>query len=326
MPRLTEAQRDETVNGYIQHWKEIDQKQGSALEILPGLGVAQVEGKRQAYHQKQNEIRRMEEVLLAKLRADRDALFGTDPLLETGTWFWLSRYKSMARARLKPSDALSKTIPNMGRILVERYPEITQIFLEHWTQVNAVLTPPLTLGQYTLADLQQAHQQLVQYTTQIFQLEKVLLPLARAERERIYGDVPEIERDSDSIITTLLLYRETVQSLWPNHPYSQSLPPIFPAYSQEDLPTFAYNWAALPSDAIETWFEFPQHVGESVLYLQEGVVERFVPLAPVTPNKIVVTFWDDIVIVDGIDRLELRDAKNTTLFIGRRNLKLSKPA
>lgn len=325
MPRLTETQRHETATNYINHWKEIDQKQGSVLEILPGLGVQQLEGKFQAYRQKQDDIRRMEEVLLPKLRADRDSMFGTDALEETGIRFWLSRYKNMARARLKPSDSLNKIIPNMGRVRVERYVEITQSFLEHWTHVNAVLNPPLTLGKYTLTDLQNAHQQLTQYANQIFQIEKTLLPLARAERERIYGDVSEIERDPDSIITTLLLYRENVQSLWPNHPYSQSLPPIFPLYVQENLPTFAYNWTTLASDAIETWFVFPQHVGESILYLQEGVVERYVPLAPVTPGKVVVTSWDDIIIVDGIDRVELRDNNNNTLFVGQHDLKLTKP-
>lgn len=327
MERLTEPERIAVAQSNIEHIHMINQKEGSSVEALPNVGVQVLEDKYRAYQNKNQEIRNIEEVQLPNSRAERDAIFG-DADTESGIRFRITRYKSMARARLGRLHPLNKTIPNIGTLRIERYPELVADFIEHWKRVNLALSTPLQLGNYTLADLQSDHQKLVTCMATIRKLETVELPLARAEREKIYGDVPESERDQESFITYLLFFRETIQNLWPNHPYSQSLPALFPTTSKEPPITFAYNWVETAPGVIQTWFVFPKlKVSQGILlYLQEGIVEHTVSLADISPGEVLSSTWNDIDIVDEIDLLEIQDADKRTLAIGQRDPQLSKPA
>jgi hypothetical protein len=55
--------------------------------------------------------------------------------------------------------------------------------------------PPLTLGAFALATLQAARNTLEETNIAIEALTEVTRPLLRAEMERIYGDVPEDDRE-----------------------------------------------------------------------------------------------------------------------------------
>lgn len=327
MGRLAEPERIAVAESNIDHVRKINQQEGTSLEALPNVGVQVLESKFQDYQIKSKQIRDMEEVQLPNLRAERDALFG-DANTDSGIRFRLMRYKSMARARLGRLHPLNKTIPNIGTLRIERYVELVEDFIEHWKKINLTLSTPLQLGNYTLTDLQADHQKLATCMATIRRLEMADLPLARAEREKIYGDVPESERDLESFISYLLLFRETIQNLWPNHPYSQALPALFPITAKEPPLTFAYNWVETAQGEIQTWIVFPKLKASqgTSLYLQEGIVERTVSLADISPGEVLSSTWNNIDIVDEIDLLEIRDADKRTLAVGKRDPQLSKPA
>ena len=126
----------------------------------------------------------LEETELPALRAERDAIFGTSATDPGGVWMRLLQYKQKVRARLGGRHPLSKTVPNLGKVAVETYLSICHRFIDHWTRVNAALHAKLEA---------------------IEEADEVTLPLARAEKEKIFGDVPDDERDDESLVARALL-------------------------------------------------------------------------------------------------------------------------
>lgn len=185
----------------------------------------------------------------------------------------------------------------------------------------------MTLGAFALADLQavqatiQTQQQLVE------QIEQALLPLAREEREQLFGDEAEDVRSETSIIARLMLYQATINVLFPNQPLADSLPEIFPAGgspSQPSLPTFRFNWAQQPEGVLNTWLENPGLSAAATVFLKEGVVEQSQSFDPEAGDVIQQT-WSDVTVVEDLDELELRNGSGATIARGVFDATLPEP-
>lgn len=141
MARIPEPNRLPVVDANIGHWTEANVVAGSPIEIVAGYGLPQFHADRAAYHTKTDEITQIADNDLPILRAERDAIWGVSPQDDDGVWFRLTQYKSMVRARLGARHPLTRTVPNIGPITVERYLTIFHQFIDHWERVNAALTP-----------------------------------------------------------------------------------------------------------------------------------------------------------------------------------------
>ncbi len=315
MARIPDKNRLGVIDAHVGHWQQADAQNGTPIEIVTGYGLAQLQADRTAYHDKQEEIEQLEGDLGAAI-AQRDGIFGTGPDDEDGAWFRLKQYKSFVKARLGGRHPLSRTVPNLGPIQVERYIAILHRFIVHWQQVNAQLTPALTLGAYALANLQTAHDDILARLETIEQLTESLLPLAREEREQMFGDEPDDKREETSIIARLLLYHITIAAMFPNQPLADSLPEIFPPGTATTLPTFRYNWVTTGASVIELWIEMIAGlIDAQTLFMKEGIVE-FATAVSLQPGQVWKTPWNGVVIVDGVDQVLLRNGQNLDVARG----------
>lgn len=324
MGRIPEDERLPLLDGFVGHYAQADGL-GTPIEIAPGFGQPELNALREEYHDKREEILGLKS-LLELLRAERDAIFGTDPDDETGVWFRLRQYKSMVRLKLGVRHPLSKTVPNIGDVRPSTYLSILHRFLNHWTRVNTALGAPLTLGLFVIADLQAAHDTIEEKRRAIEAGEDGSLPLARAEREKLFGDMPEEERDDESIIARLQLYVITIETQFPGQPIADSLPSIFPSTSGPAvLPTFRFNWVALPDGQVKTWLEVAALEDAASVFLKEGAFEGAMPIEPAAADGVQVIIWNGVTIVDELDRVEIRSAAGVTLARGDRDTAFAEP-
>ena len=326
MPRLTESERVSTHENFSNHWKQAEAHAGKTVEIEPGYSAKDFQAQADAYDAKSKAIRLLVENKLPQLRVERDTLFGTSSADEQGVWFYLARYKPIAQGLLGGKHPLSRTIPNLGKVHPSRMLSILESFIEHWALINQARQQDMTIGGFDLATLKKRYTALETLLKAISKAESIELPLLRAEREQLYGDLPEEQREQTSLISRMLLYRNTIEAFYPNDPISQSLPRIFPQSTSESIATFAYNWVALENARLQTWFTYPQLEGAAQLYLQEGVVEKTEVLAEKESGSMVRSHWDNIQIVGELDLLELRDADGRTLMRGVRDSALPQPS
>lgn len=247
MGRLIEAQRLPTVDAILGHYTEAEVVNGAPILIEVGVGRPQLLAKRDLYHDLQEDWVSLSETQLPVLIAERAAIWGNSPDDEDGVWFQLRLYKPMVRLRLGGRHPLNKTVPNLGEVQPNTLAGICYRFEDHWSRVNTALValtkPPLTLGDFTLAMLQTAHATIETKNTAIKALVEGSRPLRRAEMERLYGDVPEDDREDDSIVALMQGYTIMIETMFPGEPIALSLPSIFPSNGPATLPTFRFNWA-----------------------------------------------------------------------------------
>jgi hypothetical protein len=153
------------------------------------------------------------------------------------------------------------------------------------------------------------------------------LPLARAEREKMFGDLPEDKRDDESIIARLQLYSITIQTQFPGQPIGNTVPDIFPGGggSSPTLPTFRFNWSETAPGELRTWHEVLSLDGATSVFLREGAFEESQPFDPADPDGVQVIDWSGVTIVDELDELEIRDANGISLATGNRDLTFAEP-
>ena len=329
MGRIVEPQRLSTVDAILGHYSEAEASHGSAILISPGVGRPQMLAKRGEYQAFQNEWISLSETQLPMLIEERTAAWGNSPDDDVGAWFQLRLYKPMVRLRLGTRHPLNKTVPNLGEVSPGSLGSICFRFEDHWTRVNAALValtqPPLTLGAYTLALLQAAHATIEAKNIAIEGLVEGARPLIRAEMERLYGDVPEDEREEDSLVTLMQGYTITMLTLFPGQPLSQTLPPIFPSGGTATIPNFRFNWSAQPGNSVKTWLETPNLPSATTLFLREGGVEQTQTLSSTASGVTQTHTWTGLQIIDELDELELRNNNGTTLARGARDPNFADP-
>lgn len=324
MVRIPDQDRLAILDAHLGHWTEANTINGTPVEIAEGFGVDQLATLRDEYEAKQIEISTMEGELVV-CRAERDGLWGINP--EQGIWSRLRQYKPLLKARLGGRHPLARTVPNLGKVTPANYRRIVQTFVNHWTQVNAQVTPAFTLGAYTLAMLQAEQAALAEKMTAISQLETALLPLAREQREQLFGDEAEEVREETSIVSRLLLYRAIVRAMFATQPIADSLPDLFPASSAggNQLPTVRFNYQPL-ANGIETWHEVPAEAGDAQMaYVREGGLEEVRALNQTTPGSVEVIEWPNVTLVDELDEFELRSMNNLTVARGTHDPSLPRP-
>jgi hypothetical protein len=325
MERIAEAQRLPMMDAIHGHWGEAETEAGVAIEIVPGFGRPQFFNLRGEYHTLADDVTLMEETTLPNLIAARDAIFGTSGTDPGGVWIRLLLYKDKVRKRLGARHPLSKTVPNLGKVTVETYLKIIHRFANHWALVNAALPSPLVIGTFTVAMLLAAHDAIDAKMTAIETMDEVTLPLARSEKEKFFGDVPDDERDDESVVARMLLYDSEIRSRFLTGPLVVSLPEIFPPEAPATVPTFEMNWVMQPGSVLKLWFVRPNVTGGALVGVDEGSVEQTQPLPAGTPGEIEETTWSGIVIVNEIDRVTIRNGDGVTIARGVRNTALPEP-
>lgn len=291
MARIPDKDRLPMVDGHIGNWNEADTAAGAAV-LVDGKGVADLQAKRTAYHDKQTEIQQAEDDLEFQ-RAQRISIFGENSEAEDGVWYKLKLYKSYVRARVKKSSPLGRTIPNLGKVTIENYESILHRFINHWTRVNAVLASEMTMGDLTLAGLQAIHDQLQSLAGAIEIAETSTLPTLRAEREEMFGDVSDDERDEDSIITLLLQYHTEIEARFAGQPVAASLPDIFPdGGSSTTLPTVPFDWVQADESTVNIWVRIVAGLTDLFdLHAVEGTAELSYQVDAVPPGQTVQATW-----------------------------------
>ncbi len=329
MGRIVEAQRIPTVDAILGHYTEAELVNGGPILIAVAVGRPQVFAKRNQYHAMQDEMVSLTETQLPGLIAERAAVWGNSPDDEAGVWFHLRLYKPMVRLRLGARHPLNKTVPNLGVIQPGTLGSICHRFEDHWARVNAALVAltlaPLTLGAFTLVVLQTAHATLEAKNTSLEALIEGTRPLLRAEMERLYGDVPEDDREEDSLVALMLGYDITIQTMFPGQPIALTLPRVFPEGGSPTLRTFRFNWVAQAGGVLKLWIETPNLPAGALLFLREGVVELTQPFNPANPGGTQTYLWNGVTIIDDLDELELRDGDGTTIARGDRDTSFAEP-
>ena len=324
MGRIADEDRIEVINEHIGHYTQWNGMAGGPFEIEPGFGIAELIALRDLY---QNLVDLVAQLIvqLAAARAARDALFGTNSDIDEGVWFRLRMYKNMVRARLGSRHPLTRTVPNIGNVLPQNYLGIIKRFMEHWTLVNADPGPDVTLGTFTLANLQTAHDAIEAKIAEVDAIE-MNLRLRREEREQLFGDEPDDVRLASSIVAKLLIYHAVVIALNPNQPIADSLPDLFPGQAGPSVPDLAFNYVAQPGGDLKVFFPIAGIPAESVLvFLREGAEERTAPVDFAAPGGTQVILFPGITLVDDLDELELRDGDGVTIARGVRDTALPEP-
>ncbi|MEK6257476.1 MAG: hypothetical protein AABP62_02555 [Planctomycetota bacterium] len=326
MPRIVEADRLPMVDGNINHYGEANTIHGTPVELVTGFGLPQLLLLRDQYQAKADAIRELEETTLPVLRAERDAIWGVSPTDDQGVWFWLTQYKNLVKVRLGARHPLARTIPNFGDVVIYRYAGIIQQFLDHWARVNAALTPDMTLGAFTITTLQTALTNLQAKLTAVSAGESELA-LFREEREQLFGDETEEERDPTSLVARLALYHGIIQTMFPNQPLSDSLPDIFPPESSSGSTTFAFNWSVQAGGGTKTKIVATSlPYSSATVFLKKGIEERTAPVHSNPPGGIQVNEWPALTIIDELDQFELRNNSGLTVATGNRDESLPEPA
>ena len=326
MPRISELARLPMIDANLGHWSAAEASTGTPILIDTNFGLPQVQALRTQYHTLSDLIQQLNDSELSTLRSERDGIWGTDSDDEQGVWSRLTQYKALVRARLGRKHPLSRTIPNIGRVVIERYLEILHAFSDHWTRVNGALSTPLTLGVFALADLQAAHAGIDAKQKAIKSTLEGLLPLKREEREQLFGDVKEDDREETSIVARLFLYQAVIRSRFPGAPIANSLPPIFEVGGSAPLPTFEFNWVVAPDGRVKTWFAAASlPAGAALLFLKEGNFAQTAPLPTNPPNGQHVLFFTGVTVVGELDEVEIRNGAGLTIARGTRLTALPEP-
>ena len=223
MPRINDEDRLGVVDNHLAHYEQANIVNGSPFVIEVGFGRPQLVLLRNDFETLQLDIAALadEGGEIAALISERDDLFGTSEEDDDGAWFWLKEYKAAVKARLGGRHPLTRTVPNLGRILPKNYLEIVRRFVTHWTRVNAALASPLVMGAYTLATLQTAYNNLKAKIEAIVDAED-LVELKRQQREQNFGDEREDKREPTSLIAWLLKYHSEIRTRFPNQPIADS--------------------------------------------------------------------------------------------------------
>lgn len=323
MGRIKEDDRLTVIDSHIAHWTEADALAGLPIELEPGYGIAQLQAQRDAYDAKGDDILQMDNTTLPLTRVQRDTLFGVSDQNE-GVRFRLVQYKACVKAKLGARHPLVKTVPNIGRVQPTTYLKIIDRFADHWNEVNAALPAPLAIGDLTLTDLKTAHSDIEEKIQAVNRMDEVQLPLMRAEREVLFGDVPEDEREQTSIVARMQLYHVEIETRFPGQPIADSLPEIFPSESPAGLPTFVFNWSEPMQGQVKLWFEVPDLPDAYQAFMKEGVAEQNV-LLDAGQGNLQVVVWDNITMVEELDQLEVQDIEARTLALGVRDENLPEP-
>ncbi len=222
----------------------------------------------------------------------------------------------------------------MFRIPEPRRQPLMDAVFGHWGEAEIVAGVPIEIvpgfgrtqfGTFTVAMLQAAHDAIDAKLEAIETADQVTLPLDRVEKERFFGDVPDDERDDESVVARMLLYVAGIESRFPGEPIAQTLPEVFPPETATTVPTFGMNWVMQPGSVLKLWFERPSVSGGVLIAIQEGVVEQTQPLDAGSPGDIEVTTWTGIVVVNEIDDVEIRNGDGVTIARGMRNTALPEP-
>jgi len=138
--------------------------------------------------------------------------------------------------------------------------------------------------------------------------------------------VTEDEREEDSLVSIMLAYVTTIQSMFPGQPLAQSLPRVFPDEGGPTLPTFAYNLVAQAGSVLKVWIPVAgMPAGAALVFLKEGIEERTAPADPAAPGGTQVILFNGITLVDDLDELEIRNGDGVTIARGVRNPSLAEP-
>ena len=328
MPRLTESERLTMLDGQIGHWLQANALAGGPVVINLNttppstFTLAALQALRESYEDKSDQILELVETTLPALRSERDTLFGANASDVSGLWYWLTHYKANVLAWLGPKHAVAKVVPNLGDVTPGDYQKIIQRFVDHWERVNAVGNPML-LGTMTLASLITKRNEMEAKNKEISHAD-LTLSVAREEREDLFGDQPEEEREDTSIIARLLQYHALIPVKFPGQPIAATLPRIFPDASGPA--PLRYNWRDLGGGQLKTWVRDPGFATGTVLFLREGAVQQEKPFVPGAAGDITAQTWTGITMVGELDRLELRNAAGHTLALGTRDTGLAEPA
>jgi len=328
MPRIPDEGRLQIIDNHLAHYEQaIIVNNGALFDIATGFGRPQLVLLRDAFETLQESIAALggEGGELDSLRSERDDIFGTSEDDDDGVWFWLKEYKAAVKAQLGGKHALTRTVPNLGRVTPQDYLDICHRFIVHWLRVNAALPTPLVMGVFAVATLQTAHANL---KTKIEAIEEgeVTLDLLRQDREQKFGDEAEDKRELTSIIARLLQYHSVIRTKFPNQPIADSLPQIFPVGPQTPVPTLGFNYVSQPGGVLKTWFAAAGlPVGVTTIFLREGAVELTKPIQTSPPGGTQVDLWDGITLVGDLDEFEFRDADGITIARGARDTSLPEP-
>jgi hypothetical protein len=295
--------------------------------LVLGYGRPQLQAQRDQYFTLQQAISQFETDLEVAI-ASRDGLFGISPDDDDGAWFRIKQFKALVQARLGARHVLSRTIPNLGRITPQNYQEILQRFIDHWERVNAALAPnPMTLGAFTLANLQTLATALGAKITEIDTLQATLR-IRRQEREQLFGDETEDVREETSIVARLTLYHAIIAAMFPNQPLADSLPDVFAPETGASLPNFSFNWIVLLNGDIKLWYVPPSPALTNAvsLFLREGAVDATSAVTSTDPASTPVHTFSGITLVGELDELELHTAAGLTIARGTRDASLPEPA
>ena len=326
--RLPESDVATVVQKHVGHWQNLEAQTGAPFSPIPGLTLADLSARLAVWQELSAQIAGGGHAELQQLYAQRDAFWGTSASDSSGAWYWLGFYKKGAQGRLSrlPKSpavaALMATLPNIGNAQVITIPDVFARFVAHWDKVNAALaaaTPPapLVLGQgFDVAALQAAQSGWMDKQSEITQTQGEV-PQWRAQRDIVLGDFATDNRENDSIISMLYDYHFGVETMFPDSTYAATLPRIFPAQkSDTEPPRFAYNTVE-GADGLGVTVEFQIELGSlaTLCFLKEGDFEQVKPIAQGAGCKHIE--FEQVHIVDGIDRLELRDEANKIVASGR---------
>ncbi len=328
MPRIPDEDRLQVVDNHLAHYEQAIILNGSAFVIETGFGRPELVLLRDAFETLQLEIAALagDGGEIASLISERDDYFGTSEDDDGGAWFWIKEYKAAVKARLGGRHPLTRTVPNLGKILPKNYLDILHRFIVHWTRVNAALATPLVLGAYTLAMLQTAYDNIKAKIEAIFEAMDLAI-LKREQREQNFGDEPEDRRELTSLVAWMLKYQSVIRTKFPNQPIADSLPELFPGDTGTPLPTLAFNYVAQASGVLKTWFAVAGlPAGAATVFLKEGAVEMTNPIQSSPPGGVQVDLWDGITLVGDLDEFEFRDADGITIARGVRDTSLAEPA
>ncbi|KAF0179287.1 MAG: hypothetical protein FD161_1386 [Limisphaerales bacterium] len=330
MGRIKESDRLPLLDDHASHWGEANALTANPvvldLNTVPPstLTLAQFEQLREDYEAKGNAESELELTILPTLRQDRDLLFGISPTDETALWFWLMKYKPAVRLKLGRKKSLSRTIPNLGEIIPGTYLSLLQRFIDHWELVNPALPAPFVLGTMTLADLI-AKRDAIEAKAKLIAKKEAALALLRQQREDLFGDVVEDDRDDTSLVTIMETYHVAIELKFAGQAIVTTLPRIFPE-QDGPLPKFKFNWRDLGGGQLKTWVADPAVTTAATLYLKEGAVEQTKPFTPGVEDSVTVQTWIGIAMVGELDVLELRDAEGKTIARGNRDSGLGEPS
>ncbi len=325
MGRIAENDRLPAVDRILGHWASAEGEIGTDIQIKSGLGLEEVQAKRDEYHTMAEGITQLTEVDLPLLRSERDTVWGHSSTDKDGIWFWLLNYKGAVWSRLGRKHPLSKIVPFLYEVTPGEYVTILDRFIRHWTRVNGALPAgsPMLLGTRTLANLQTIHNTIKDKQSAIEEADDGDLALLRARRDAFFGDVPEEDREEDSIIADLLAYTDYIRANYSGTPIADSLPRIFPK-GPDSLPRFRFNWSQSVGSALQVWLEVPEGTDASQVYLKEGSAEQTQPLY-IGANNITMTAWQNITVAGEVDDFELRDADGDTVAQGHRDEAFAMP-